>query len=144
MTDATNNLKRISWQSENCLSCKWFSPSDPINADILTNGRCVHPELQKFNLIISGRDWCNLFDEISQEQIDQMQEKAMEKKDNNNHIMIYLNYSNIQGLSRSDIAYVLPIIFLGCCFYRICLSIDQVICYLIFIESYSLIIYIES
>ena len=79
MTDNTNSLKRISWQYENCLSCKWFSPSDPINADILTNGRCVHPELQKFNLIISGRDWCNLFDEVSQEQIDEMQEKAMEK-----------------------------------------------------------------
>jgi hypothetical protein len=31
-------------------------------------------------LIISGRDWCNLFDEISQEQIDQMQEKAIEKE----------------------------------------------------------------
>ena len=80
VTDAVNNFKRLSWQSENCLSCKWFSPSDPINADILTNGRCVHHELQKFNLIISGRDWCNLFDEISQEQIDQMQEKAMEKE----------------------------------------------------------------
>src|SRR5215217_7671271 len=75
MTDATNNLKKVSWQSENCLSCKWFSPSDPINADILTNGKCLHPELQKFNLIISGRDWCNLFEEISQEQIDQIQEK---------------------------------------------------------------------
>jgi hypothetical protein len=76
----TNTLKRITWQSENCLSCKWFSPSDPINADILTNGRCVHPELKKFNLIISGRDWCNLFDEIPQEQIDQMQEKAMQSE----------------------------------------------------------------
>jgi len=49
-------------------------------ADILTNGRCVHPELKKFNLIISGRDWCNLFDEISQEQIDQMQKKAMQSE----------------------------------------------------------------
>ena len=39
------------------LSCKWFPPSDPINEDVLTNGRCVHPELK--NLIISGRDWCN-------------------------------------------------------------------------------------
>ena len=48
-------IKRITWQSENCLSCKWFSPSDPINADILTNGRCVHPELKKFNLIIDRR-----------------------------------------------------------------------------------------
>jgi hypothetical protein len=35
---------------------------------------------KKFNLIISGRDWCNLFDEIPQEQIDQMQEKAMQSE----------------------------------------------------------------
>ena len=76
----TNTLKRITWQSENCLSCKWFSQSDPIIADILTNGICVHPELKKFNLIISGRDWCNLFEEIPQEQIDQMQEKAMQSE----------------------------------------------------------------
>ena len=75
---STDKLKRITWQSENCLSCKWFSPSDPINADILTNGRCVHSELKKFNLIISDRDWCNLFDGISQEQTDQMQEKMMQ------------------------------------------------------------------
>jgi hypothetical protein len=46
----------------------------------LTNGRCVHPELKKFNLIISGRDWCNLYEEITQEQIDQMQEKAMQSE----------------------------------------------------------------
>jgi hypothetical protein len=78
--DTTKTLKRITWQSENCLSCKWFSLSDPINADILTNGRCVHSELKKFNLIITGRDWCNLFDEIPQEQIDQMQEKAMQSE----------------------------------------------------------------
>ncbi len=78
--DTRNTFKRITWQSENCLSCKWFWPSDPINADILTNGRCVHPDLKKFNLIISGRDWCNLFDEISQEQIDKMQEKAMQSE----------------------------------------------------------------
>jgi hypothetical protein len=32
-------------------------------------------------LIISGRDWCNLFEEISQEQIDQIQEKALEKEE---------------------------------------------------------------
>jgi hypothetical protein len=78
--NTTNTLKRITWQSENCLSCKWFLPSDPINADILTNGRCVHPDLKRFNLIISGRDWCNLFAEISQEQINQMQEKAMQSE----------------------------------------------------------------
>ncbi len=75
--DSTNKVKRITWQLENCLSCKSFSPSDPINADILTNGRYVHLELKKFSLIVSGRDWYNLFDEISQQQIDQMQEKAM-------------------------------------------------------------------
>ncbi|AIF83228.1 hypothetical protein NTE_01155 [Candidatus Nitrososphaera evergladensis SR1] len=69
-------MKRVTWQSENCLSCKWFSPSDPLNADILSTGKCVHPSLQKFKLTVSGRDWCNLFVEISQEQIDQMQEKA--------------------------------------------------------------------
>ena len=69
-------LKRITWQSE-----RWFSPSDPINADILTNGRCVHPILKKFDLIISGRDWCNLFVEISQEQIDdRLQGIAMENE----------------------------------------------------------------
>jgi hypothetical protein len=51
-------------------------------SDIIMNGRCVHPELKKFNLIISGRDWCNLFDEISQEQINQMQEKAMQASNN--------------------------------------------------------------
>ena len=76
----SENTKRITWQSENCLSCKWFSPSDPINADILTNGKCIHPSLLKFNLIISGRDWCNLYQEIAQEQIDKMQQEAMNKE----------------------------------------------------------------
>lgn len=78
---ASSTMKRVTWQSENCLSCKWFAPSDPINADILSNGKCVHPSLLKYKLIVSGRDWCNLFAEITQEQIDQMQEKAMEKED---------------------------------------------------------------
>jgi hypothetical protein len=37
---------------------------------------------QEIQVIISRRDWCNLFDEISQEQeqIDQMQEKAMQSE----------------------------------------------------------------
>jgi hypothetical protein len=74
-------MKRITWQSENCLSCKWFAPSDPINADILSSGKCIHPSLLKYKLIVSGRDWCNLFTEISQEQIDQMQEKALESEE---------------------------------------------------------------
>ena len=41
----------------------------------------MHPSLKKFNLIVSGRDWCNLFAEITQEQIEQMQEKAMQKEE---------------------------------------------------------------
>jgi len=74
-------IKRVTWQSENCLSCKWFLPSDPLNADILSNGKCIHPSLKKFDLVVSGRDWCNLFAEISQEQIDKMQKEAVDKKE---------------------------------------------------------------
>jgi len=70
----------VTWQEQNCLSCKWFRPSDPLNADILTNGACVHPKLKPFNLIVSGRDWCNVFEEITQRQIDAVQEKAMKKE----------------------------------------------------------------
>lgn len=74
---ALDPLKRLTWQSENCLSCKWFRPADPINADLLMNGKCVHKDLLKFNLIVSGRDWCNVFEVITQKQIDAMQEKAL-------------------------------------------------------------------
>jgi hypothetical protein len=73
-------IKRVTWQEQNCLSCKWFRPSDPLNADILTNGACVHPKLKPFSLIVSGRDWCNVFEEITQRQIDAVQAKAMEKE----------------------------------------------------------------
>lgn len=72
--------KFVSWQYENCLACKWFRPSDVLNADILTTGACVEPDLKKFALVVSGRDWCNRFDEVSQHQIDAMQEKAMAKE----------------------------------------------------------------
>ncbi|MGA2876286.1 MAG: hypothetical protein ABSE82_12200 [Nitrososphaerales archaeon] len=71
------NLKRISWQYENCLSCVWFKPNDTINADVFERGMCVHSKLKEFNLIVSGRDWCNLFKEIPQKVIDALQEKAM-------------------------------------------------------------------
>ncbi len=69
--------KFVSWQYENCLACKWFRPYDPINADILARGGCVQPDLKKFNLVISGRDWCNKYEQIAQKQIDAMQAKAM-------------------------------------------------------------------
>jgi hypothetical protein len=74
------SLKHIIWQGENCLSCKWFFPSDPINADLLERGKCLEPDLKHYDLIVSGRDWCNKFAEISQKQIDTMQEKAMNQE----------------------------------------------------------------
>ena len=72
-----SELKRVIWQYENCLSCVWFSPNDPINADLLERGKCIHAKLKGFELIVSGRDWCNLFTEIKQKQIDIAQERAM-------------------------------------------------------------------
>lgn len=74
------SLKRIIWQYENCLSCVWFLPNDPINADLLERGKCTHPKLKDFELIVSGRDWCNLYKEIRQRHIDILQEKAMKKE----------------------------------------------------------------
>ena len=59
----------------------WFSPADPINADQLARGRCVHPKLKKYNLIVSGRDWCNLFEEVAQKHIDALQERAMKAEE---------------------------------------------------------------
>jgi hypothetical protein len=71
------SMKRLTWQSENCLSCLWFSPNDPINADLMERGKCTHPKLKTYGLIISGRDWCNLYSEINQKQIDNRQEMAV-------------------------------------------------------------------
>lgn len=73
-------IRLVTWQGENCLTCKWFRPADPINADILSNGGCAHPKLLPFNFVISGRDWCNLFEVVTQRQIDAMQERAMKKE----------------------------------------------------------------
>lgn len=80
-SESESELKRVSWQYENCLACVWFRPFDPINADILERGTCVHQKLKPFELIVSGRDWCNLFKEIRQKQIDLIQEKAMKAED---------------------------------------------------------------
>jgi hypothetical protein len=70
---------RLTWQTQNCLSCKWFFPADPLNADTFSTGKCLQVDLKKYELIVSGRDWCNKFEIITQRQIDRMQEKAMEK-----------------------------------------------------------------
>jgi hypothetical protein len=71
------SLKRITWQYENCLACVWFKPNDPLNADLFERGMCVHAKLKEFDLVVSGRDWCNLFTEVRQAQIDKIQERAL-------------------------------------------------------------------
>jgi hypothetical protein len=73
-TEPQRSLKRVTWQYENCLSCVWFRPNDPLNADAFERGPCTHSKLKPFNLLVSGRDWCNLFTEIRQKQIDKIQE----------------------------------------------------------------------
>jgi len=52
-----------------------------MNADIMERGKCVHSKLKMYNLMVSGRDWCNLFTEIKQEQIDILQERAMKAEE---------------------------------------------------------------
>lgn len=71
------SLKRIIWQGENCLSCLWFQPNDPLNADLLERGQCLEPKLKESELIVSGRDWCNKYKEMPQKKIDSLQEQAM-------------------------------------------------------------------
>jgi hypothetical protein len=75
------SLKKLTWQSENCLDCVWFRPNDPINADIMERGKCVHSKLKTYDLIVSGRDWCNLYSEMKQETIDMLQEQAMKAEE---------------------------------------------------------------
>ena len=43
-------------------------------------GKFVHAKLKGFDLVVSGRDWCNLFAEIRQKQIDILQEKAVKQE----------------------------------------------------------------
>jgi len=74
------NLKRITWQGENCLSCVYFHPNDLLNADILERGPCTHPKLKPFDLIVSGRDWCSQYKEMPQNTIDALQKHAMDEE----------------------------------------------------------------
>ncbi len=76
-SDLQKGLKNISWQHGNCLSCIWFHHTDPLNADLLDRARCIHPKLKPFELLVSGRDWCNLYEEIKQRAIDHKQELAL-------------------------------------------------------------------
>jgi hypothetical protein len=80
-TENAEGLKRVTWQYENCLACVWFVPNDPLNADLLERGKCTHQKLKAFDLLVSGRDWCNLYTEVRQKQIDVIQERAMKAQD---------------------------------------------------------------
>jgi hypothetical protein len=80
-SEEKDSLKKLTWQSENCLACVWFRPNDPINADIMERGMCINSKLKTYDLIVSGRDWCNLFKEIKQQTIDMLQEKAMKTQE---------------------------------------------------------------
>jgi hypothetical protein len=80
-SEPQKSLKRLTWQYENCLACLWFSIKDPINADMLERGKCLHPKLKVYDLVVSGRDWCNLYAERGQKQIDALQEMAMKAEE---------------------------------------------------------------
>jgi len=80
-SELQKSLKKLTWQSDNCLSCVWFRPNDPINADIMERGKCIHSKLKPYDLVVSGRDWCNLFSEIKQQTIDMLQEQAMKAEE---------------------------------------------------------------
>lgn len=75
------NNKNITWQGENCLLCKYFIPNDVLNADLLERGKCAHPSLVKFNLVVSGRDWCNLFSEMSDGRREKLIQEGYKKDD---------------------------------------------------------------
>src|SRR5437899_9144655 len=70
-SEMQKRLKGIQWQNGNCLSCIWFATKDPLNADLFDRAKCIHPKLKTYQLVVSGRDWCNLFEEIKQKQIEQ-------------------------------------------------------------------------
>jgi len=78
-SELQQSLKSISGQHGNGLSCVWFESKDPLNADLLDRARCLHPKLKQFELLVSGRDWCNLYQERSQKLIDHRQELALKE-----------------------------------------------------------------
>jgi len=47
----------------------------------MERGMCINSKLKTYDLIVSGRDWCNLFKEIKQQTIDMLQEKAMKTQE---------------------------------------------------------------
>jgi hypothetical protein len=80
-SELQKRLKGISWQNGNCLSCVWFNSTDALNADLLDRAKCIHPKLKIYQLVVSGRDWCNLYEERSQKQIEHRQEQALKAEE---------------------------------------------------------------
>jgi len=80
-SELKKRLKGIQWQNGNCLSCIWFATKDPLNADLLDRTKCIHPKLKIYQLVVSGRDWCNLFEEIKQKQIEHKQDMALKAEE---------------------------------------------------------------
>ena len=66
-SELQKRLKGVQWQNGNCLSCIWFATKDPLNADLLDRAKCIHPKLKIYQLVVTGRDWCNLYEEIKTE-----------------------------------------------------------------------------
>ncbi len=55
--------------------------SAQLNADLLDRAKCIHPKLKIYQLVVSGRDWCNLYEEIKQKQIEHKQELALKAEE---------------------------------------------------------------
>jgi len=66
-SELKKRLKGIQWQNGDCPSCIWFATEDPLNADQLRQGKVFRPKLKIYQLVVSGRDWCNLYEEIKTE-----------------------------------------------------------------------------
>jgi hypothetical protein len=80
-SELQKRLKGIQWQNGNCLSCIWFATKEPLNADLFDRAKCIHPKLKPYQLVVSGRDWCNLYEEIKQKQIEHKQELALKAEE---------------------------------------------------------------
>jgi len=80
-SELQKHLKNIQWQNGNCLSFIWFAAKDPLNADLFDRAKCIHPKLKIYQLVVSGRDWRNLYEEIKQKQIEHKQELALKAEE---------------------------------------------------------------
>src|SRR6266566_9520852 len=101
-SELQKRLKGIQWQNGNCLSCIWFATKDPLNADLLDRAKCFHPKLKIYQLVVSGRDWCNLYEEIKQKQIEYKQELALKAEEKSGYTRPYVINSNRDKYALND------------------------------------------